>query len=100
MASTGKASSQVKQIGNNFEISNHTFVNQITSGLQERVAQTVPDLKVIPTGKKASKGNISLTLIGQITLEDAESVESADEKVRQLMDSLKNPSNLLSLLGG
>jgi hypothetical protein len=87
-------------IGNQFEISNHTFLNQLTTGLQGRVGETVPGLSIAPIGKKAGKGDISLTLIGQVTLEDETKVESADEKVRQLMDSLKNPSNLLSLLGG
>jgi len=95
-----RVSDQAKMVGNHFEISNHTFLNQLTTGLQERVDVAVPGLKVIPIGKKASVGNISLSLTGQITLGDETKVAEADEKVRQLMDSLKNPSNLLSLLGG
>lgn len=100
MASTARVSDQVKSIGNNFEISNHTFVNQLIAGLQERVDQTAPGLKVIPTNKKMNQGEISLTLMGQVTLDDASQVEDTETKVRQMMDSLKNPSNLLSLLGG
>lgn len=99
MANTEKASKQVKQIGDNFEISNHTFLNQIISGLQERVSETAPGLRISPVGKKNSQGTIELTLVGQVTLEDADSVETATDKTKQLMDSLRNPSNLLSLLG-
>ena len=101
MANTEKASKQVKTtIGNGFEVSNHTFLNQLIGGLQQRVSQTAPGLTISPVDKKSSKGMIELTLIGQVVLEDAESVEDAAEKTRQLLDSLKNPSNLLSLLGG
>lgn len=98
MANTEKASKQVESIGDKFEISNHSFVNQLIAGLQGRVSQTAPGLKVIPVGKTSSQGKIELTLMGQVTLEDTDSVESATEKTRQLMDSLKNPANLLSLL--
>ena len=75
-------------------------MNQITGALQERVGEVVPGLKILPTGKDAGKRTISLTLMGQVTLEDETKIDEADQKVGQLMDSLKNPSNLLSLLGG
>jgi hypothetical protein len=100
VASTEKVSDQVKLLKSGFEISNHTFVNQITDGLQECVETAVPGLKVSPMGKRASGHDISLTIMGQITLEDEAALEDAENKVRQLMDSLKNPTNLLSLLGG
>lgn len=100
MAGTAKVSDQTKMIGNRFDISNHTFLNQLTTGMQVRVGETVPGLKVTPVGKKASQGEVSLTLMGQVALDDATKVEDAEDKVRQLMDSLKNPSNLLMLLGG
>ena len=100
MANTEKASNQTKLLADKFEISNHTFLNQLTSGLQERVAMAVPDLEILPMGKQDSRGDISLTIMGQITLEDEAELEDAENKVRQLMDSLKNPTNLLSLLGG
>jgi hypothetical protein len=100
VANTGRVSNDIKAIGNNFEVSNHTFLGQISSGIQGRVGETVSGLKVVPTGKKAARGDISVTLVGQVTLEKSDDVETANEKVRQLMDSLKNPSNLISLLGG
>ena len=100
MANTEKVSNQTKLLADKFEISNHTFLNQLTSGLQERVAMAVPDLEILPMGKQDSRGDISLTIMGQITLEDEAELEDAENKVRQLMDSLKNPTNLLSLLGG
>lgn len=68
------------------------------NGLQQEIAETIPSLTVIPMGKEASRGKISVKLVGQITLEDAEDMNQVDDKVRQLMDSLKNPANLLSLL--
>ena len=93
-----KVSEQLVSINNNFDVSNHTFVNQLMSGLQQEITETVPNLTIVPIGKEASRGKISVKLVGQITLEDAESMDSVDDKIRQLMDSLKNPADLLSLL--
>lgn len=98
MVNTEKASKQVRSIGDNFDISNHAFLNQIISGLQDRVSQTAPGLKISPMGKKSSLGMIELTLIGQVMFEKKEDIDDASDKTRQLMDSLKNQSNLLSLL--
>ena len=93
-----KVSEQLVSINNGFDISNHTFVNQLMDGLQQEITEIVPNLTVIPMGKEASKGKISVMLKGQIIIEDADSMSSVDDKIRQLMDSLKNPANLLSLL--
>jgi len=98
MSNTGKASDQVERVSDHFDISNHTFVNQVVGGLQSRVGTAVPDMKLQPVGKKATRGGISLTLTGQILLDSPDDVERAKEKVQQFMDSLKNPANLLSLL--
>lgn len=90
---------QIKSIDNNFEVSNHTFINQLMSGLQARITETVPDLKLRPTGKKASKGQITLTMVGQVTIDPiAGDIDSVDDKIRQLMDSLKNPTNLIEMI--
>ncbi len=93
-----KASDSIKPTQNGFDVSNHKFMNQLATGLQSRVEETVPDLTMVPTGKTASKGIVSFTLVGQVTLSDADAKDSVNDKVRQLMDTLKNPSNLLSLL--
>lgn len=93
-----KVQDQIKSVENGFDVSNHTFLNQLTDGLQKRIGEIVPDLSIIPTGKKAGKGNISLTLMGQVTLENMEDKDHMDEKVRQLMNSLKNPAYLLALV--
>ena len=93
-----KVSEQFPHINEGFNLSHHTLVNQIMSGLQQKITETVPDLTIIPMGKKASKGKILVTLKGQITLEDAADMTSVDDKIRQLMTKLKNPAELLSLL--
>ena len=95
-----KVSEQLVPIDSGFDVSNHTFVNQIMNGLQQEITETVPDLIITPMGKEASKGKISVMLKGQITLANAEDMDNVNEKVHQLMNSLKNPSNLLSLLRG
>ena len=100
MASTEKVSNQVKSIGDHFDISNHTFLNQIIGGLQNRMSRISPDLVINPAGKTSSLGKIKLTLTGQVVLENREDIDDTSDKTRQLMDSLKNPSNLLSLLDG
>lgn len=93
-----KVSDQLPSVRNHFEVSNHVFVNQLLSGLQDKVGNTVPGLKILPSGKNMSQGQVSVVIGGEIVLENSEDRETAEEKVKQLMDSLKNPANLLSLL--
>jgi len=100
VANTEKVSNQTKSLADKFEISHHTFLNQLSEGLQERVSEIVPDLVIGPMGKQDNKDNISFTLMGQVILKDEAELEDVENKVRQLMDSFKNPANLLSLLGG
>lgn len=94
-----KVSDQLKQVKNGFEVSNHVFVNKLMVGLQKEVSQTIPDLKLQPINKQGGKGLFSVTLTGQIALDPvSDDPKRTQDKIRQLMDSLKNKSNLLSLL--
>lgn len=98
MASIENPYKQVEQISEKFDVSNHIFLNMVSNGIQQKTEQLVPDLLLVPINKKMSKGEISMTLVGQVVLDDANDINNVDNKIRQMMDSLKNPSNLLSLL--
>lgn len=91
-----KVSDQSKHINNQFVISNHAFINQIASGLQKRLAEEVPGLALGLGGKSESGNVINLTLSGVVVAEDGP--EEAEQKIRMIMDKLKNPSELLSLI--
>lgn len=95
MVNTENPYNQVERIKNNFEVSNHTLLNSVISGLRGEIKQIHPDLVLQLANKKSVRGEVSLILKGQVTLDDSEDVK---DKVKQLINSLKNPSNLISLL--
>lgn len=98
MASTGKASKQVKHIRKNVAVSNHRFFNMIAEGVQKHLEDTIPGLKLVQSASSLTKDGGAKVLTGQITVKDEEEKESVDAKVRQTMDGLKNPSDLLSTI--
>jgi hypothetical protein len=98
MASTEKASKQIKNIGKNMVVSNHRFFNMIAEGVQKHFEETIPGLKLVQSASSLTKVGGTTVLTGQITVKDEEEKESVDVKVRQTMDGLKNPSDLLSTI--
>lgn len=93
----GSTASQVNY-KDGFETSNHTFMNAIVSGLQKRISEVSPDLELVPSGKQVSGNKITLTLSGQIIVSTGDDLDNVDTKVRQFMDSIRNPSNFISLI--
>ena len=98
VANTENPYNQVKAVSNNFEISNHAFVNQLVAGLQKKIGIAVPGLTVGSSAKEATKGKISMIVTGQIIVDDSESLSDVDERVRQVMNSIKNPADLISMI--
>lgn len=93
-----KVSDQTKQVENAFAVSNHTFVNQLAAGLQQKIAEKFPDMIVKSGGKSQDGRNIKLVVSGMKVTKDADELERVNTEVRQMIDDLKNPSDLLSLL--
>ena len=85
---------QVKIVRQNRDVSDHRFFNAIAMAVKTKLEQQVPGLEVQFGGKTVSGSEVVAQLTGQMVDEDG----SVDEKVRQTMDSLKNPSILLSNL--
>ncbi len=88
-------SDQVNKVGNGFDASNHTFFKAIANAVQAEIEKNT-GLKLVLQGKTSSKGSITAILAGQSV--DPKQIDGLDDKVRQTMDNLRNPSNLISAL--
>jgi len=99
MANTEKVSEQLTRIKDGFDKSNHTFLTRLMSGLQKRIADTVPELEVTPTGKQATVGHIRVNMIGSKVVEDETVLADNQRKIRQLMDIMKNPTAIIGIIG-
>lgn len=97
MGNTVKASNiadQMKIVRLNRDTSDHRFFNLIAAAVKAKLEQQVPGLELHFGGKTINGTQVSAQLTGQMIDEDG----SVDDKVRQVMDGLKNPSTLMSLL--
>jgi len=96
MVNTVKASKipeQTKVVKSNVSVSHHRFFNAVMMAVKRKIEdQTGLELRY--GGKEVSGSNISASLRGEMI--DVEG--DLDDKVRQTMDTLKNPSLLMSSL--
>lgn len=99
MANTERVSEQITRIKDGLDNSNHTFVTRLMAGLSNHIGEIVADMPIVPTGKQAVVGKISVNMIGSKVVADSEELDENRRKVRQMMDTLKNPSALTELLG-
>lgn len=90
-----KACDQMKGIRKGFETSNHTFLSQIAAAVADKIKADT-GLDVMLTGKEVSGDTIKAALIGQSS--DAEKNGDIEERVKQTMQGLRNPSALADLL--
>lgn len=96
MANTGKVPEQLRLINDGFEISHHTLLNRIISGLSSQVGQ-LSDIQLKAVGKRETGETIEVNLTGiKISPND---MSQEEDKVRQLMDTLRNPSKLIEIIG-
>ena len=89
-----KTPDQVKFVKSNVSVSNHRFFNNIMMAVKQQIVEQTPGLGLQYGGKVVSGTNVSASLTGEMIDVDGDT----DEKVRQTMDTLKNPSSLISLL--
>ncbi len=85
---------------NGFAISQHRLINQLAAGLVKTIANVAPEIKLNLTGKEDSNNTIKMATIASVKLTDEETKDELNRKVDQKMSELKNPFNLISLLGG
>lgn len=88
-----KVSNQLANMERGFAISPHTFMKLLSRGLQKRLQLVAPDIKTKLAGKTTKDNVITLNIRGVAPANS----ETAD-KVRMLMDELKNPHELLRLI--
>lgn len=93
-----KASKQCKHINTGFEVSNHAFINQLAAGIQKKIQEKVPGFLIKIGGKSESGSTIKMVLSGSMVTTDADKHQEISNKVRQTIDDLKNPSDLLSTI--
>jgi len=87
-----------KNISNSFEISNHRFVNSIANGISNLIGQKVPGVKLQYVDKVVSGNSISTILSGQIVVNSQDEYDEISNEIRTVMQGLKNPSNLISII--
>ena len=83
-----------------FSIQHHRLLNNLATGLSDSIGNEVPEIKLKLTSKTEKNNEIKMAAIASVTLVDTASKEEIEKKVNQIMDALKNPSNLMKLLGG
>jgi hypothetical protein len=98
VVSTEKVSNQLKFVKNNHSVSQHLFATKLASGVKSAIEQEVPDLQLRVGSKAVSGGKITLQITGSIKTEDTDDMKRVDDAVRQAINTLKNPSNLLSTI--
>lgn len=90
----------IENIRSAFSIQHHRLLNNIATGLVESIGKEVPDIRLKLTSKTEKDNEIRLAAIASVTLVDTASKETMEKKVNQIMDALRNPSNLMKLIGG
>lgn len=97
MDNTVKASNvadQLKIVRMNRNTTDHRFFNVIAMAVKAKLEEQIPGLELHFGGKTISGSQVSAQLTGQIIDEEGD----IGDKIRQVMDGLKNPAMLMSLL--
>lgn len=88
-----KASDQLKSLKRSFAGGPHTFMKLLAKGLQEELREVAPGIQTKLGNKSTTDTTISMKVTGI-----APAGDDTSERVRQLMDRLKNPVELLKLI--
>ena len=88
---------QLQLANSGFAVSNHRFMNKIASGISTLVEANIPGLRLEYIGKSVTGNSISANLMGEVLVDDIKLADVSD-KIRGVMQELKNPSNLLSII--
>lgn len=89
-----KISDQIKVVKSHTSVTHHQFFNMVMMAIKKKLEEQVPGLELQYNGKAVSGTRISAKLTGQAIDENGDTAD----KVRQTMDSLRNPATLLSAL--
>ncbi len=98
MASTVKACDQLPPIRVGCDILQHRILNKLAAGLRAKLGAAAPELQ-LKYGNKATSGHVvSAKLTGVIASPNPHVPAETEDKVRKLMDELRDQSSLTSLL--
>jgi hypothetical protein len=78
-----------------FEVSNHKFLTSLCDAIAKKLKDNA-EIEMAQAGKKVQGHKIETTLIGQSA--DPDVNKDIEKRVKQTMDSLKNPTALADLL--
>jgi hypothetical protein len=70
----------------------------ITDGVLQKLEDSVKGLKLKKAGSAITATGGTSVIMGQMTVASEEEKEEIDVKVRQAVDGLKNPADLLSTI--
>jgi hypothetical protein len=93
-----KISDQFKPVRSGFDLSTHSFFQLVADAVADKIMAGV-NVKLQLQGKVSSKEKITAVLLGQAVPDgDKSQTTDLDDKVRQIIQDLKNPTNLLAAL--
>jgi hypothetical protein len=93
-----KAVEQVKTVIRGADNSSHSFFTMLATALQKKI-QADTGMEVSFVGKVTSgHGEMKAVLTGEFHDPDQKKVEEAGRKIQKMMDEIKNPSALVSLI--
>jgi len=98
MADSSKVPEQFKLLQQQTDVGWHRLMNILAAGLMRETADKTGGMVLSLVGKRSQGGKITATLIGTKKFETAEEYSEASEQVREMIDNLKNPANLQTLL--
>ena len=89
-----KVTDQIKVVKSYRSVSHHKLFNALMMAIKRELEEQAPGLELQFNGKAVSGATISAKLTGQVVDEN----DDVADKIRRTMDSLKNPSTLMSAL--
>ncbi len=96
--STANLSDQMKHVNSGLDLSVHSFFNAVAATIQKKIEKDAGIKLSLQNKAVTGKGKISAVLIGQTIDADPKEIERTEERVRKIMQDLKNPVNLLDML--
>ena len=98
MASIVRVCDQLPPVRTGCDIAQHKLLNKLAESLQKRFATAIPGLTLRYGSKQATGSSISATLTGVISSPNPQVAEEAAEKTRILMDEIRAPAEVISML--
>jgi len=98
MANTSKASDYIKgQISSDMKVQCHAMLNALAKGISEKIKDAIELDVGEPMGKRVNGMEITFFLNGQSSM-DQEQYDRTEDTMNTVIQNLKNPTNIITLI--